>query len=183
MADPKGFANEATTIFTLAPLGANHERTTKEWFRRSSVDGETKLYSRFEEAAVEKPGGALADCVVYPDLHALVFSSLDRLELMNYFVMPVYDMVLAGMVAKRPLACMRTHPATQNMLPEEERQCQLVYGYAQADIDYARGLTDGCITTGLAAEEHGLVVLEDFGAVPIGFTIDLPSKKRSPRWV
>jgi prephenate dehydratase len=181
MLDPKGLAAEITTIHTLGPSGTNCERAAEEWFNRGGIKGKIRLYPSLEvaaEAAMEDPHGGLLGCVVYPDLHTLVFSSLDRLELVDCFVMPTYNMVLAARAdATRPLECVATHPAPQHLVPKAVRERRFVDSNAQAAIDCARGLTDGCITTSFAAEEHSLVLLEDFGAVPMGFTIHVPSKK------
>jgi prephenate dehydratase len=51
----------------------------------------------------------------------------------------------------------------------------LVNSNAQAAIDCAEGRTDGCITTAKAAAAHKLQIITNHGAVPMVFTIHVPT--------
>ncbi|ALO06658.1 hypothetical protein AQF52_1062 [Streptomyces venezuelae] len=130
------------------------------------------LHSSIESAldAVPDDGQhALVACAVYPALHTLVFSNLHRLHMVDSFVMPTHNMVLATNGAAQP-ATVASHPAPTRLTPAGT-EIREVLSNSQAAIDCAEGRVEGCITTIVAAENHGLRVVRDFGAVPMVFTV------------
>ncbi|MFD4373702.1 bacilysin biosynthesis protein BacA [Streptomyces sp. NPDC058486] len=159
-------------LHTLGPHGTNLEAASHEWLRRSGVRGTVELHSSIESAldAVPEDGQhALVACAVYPALHTLVFSNLHRLHMVDSFVMPTHNMVLASTGAARP-ATVASHPAPTRLVPAGT-EIREVLSNSQAAIDCAEGRVEGCITTIVAAEKHGLRVVRDFGAVPMVFTV------------
>jgi hypothetical protein len=163
------------TLHTLGPTGTNCEAAARHWLRCRHVDGDVRLYPTLEEgveAMPKAPGHALLGCAVYPDLHTLVFSNLQRMAMADAFVMPTHDMVLASRDGSWP-AVFATHPAPQGLVPAGTERV-LVDSNAQAAIDCADGRTAGCVTTSVAAAAHGLHVIRSYGAVPMVFTIHVP---------
>lgn len=122
---------------------------------------------------------ALVGCVVYPDLHQLVFGNLHRLVLADVFVVPTYPMVLASRTGTTP-QIVSTHPAPQGLVPRGVRT-RLTTSNARAASDCATGHSDACVTTSVAAERHGLVILRDHGPVPMGFTVHVGLPERQAR--
>ncbi|MFD9380598.1 bacilysin biosynthesis protein BacA [Streptomyces sp. NPDC059999] len=164
--------DEVRHLHTLGPHGTNLEAASHEWFRRRGVEGTVELHASIESALEAVPDDgrhALTACAVYPALHTLVFSNLHRLHMIDSFVMPTHNMVLASSGAQDP-ATVASHPAPKGLVPEAAR-IREVLSNSQAAIDCAEGLVDGCITTIVAAERHGLRVLRDFGPVPMVFTV------------
>ncbi|MGM1062239.1 hypothetical protein [Saccharothrix sp. Mg75] len=164
-----------TEVHTLGPAGTNCEQAARVWLANRGVEGEVRLHRTLETAVEEMSYDgthALLGCVVYPDLHTLVFSNLHRLVLADMFIMPTFNMLLAAREQREP-ATVSTHPAPQHLVPEGMTRV-ITTSNAQAASDCANGLTDGCITTLPAAREHDLVVLRDYGPVPMGFTIHVP---------
>jgi prephenate dehydratase len=169
--------SKINTLHTLGPFGTNCEAAAYEWFKRRGRKGTVILYRTLEEALKQMPqdaNNALLGCVVYPHLHTLVFSNLDRFYLADCFIMPTFSMLLASHHGKMPKT-VSTHPAPQILVPSE---CEyvLVSSNAQAAADCAANKTDGCITTLPCAEKYGLYVIEDYGQIPMGFTIHVPQK-------
>jgi prephenate dehydratase len=165
-------------IHTLGPQGTNCEAAALEWFARRGVEGEVLLYRTLESAipAVDgDPEGALLGCVVYPDLHTLVFRNLATLTLADCFVMHTHDMVLAARGDDYPRS-VATHPAPESLIPAAIHDRRLVTSNAEAARVCARGEVDGCITTGVAAHANGLRIVTDFGRVAMGFTIHVPAR-------
>ncbi|MFE6843257.1 bacilysin biosynthesis protein BacA [Streptomyces sp. NPDC057686] len=159
-------------VHTLGPHGTNLEAAAHEWLRRRGAPGEVELHASLEEALEAVPDDgehALAACAVYPALHTLTFGNLHRLHMVDSFIMPTHNMVLASMGADAPLT-VSTHPAPVGLVPPQA-ETRLVLSNSQAAIDCAAGLSEGCITTIVAAERHGMRVLRDFGPVPMVFTI------------
>ncbi|MEV6728050.1 MULTISPECIES: bacilysin biosynthesis protein BacA [unclassified Streptomyces] len=159
-------------VHTLGPHGTNLEAAAHEWLRRRGVTGEVELHASLEEALEAVPDDgehALAACAVYPALHTLTFGNLHRLHMVDSFIMPTHSMVLASMGADAPLT-VSTHPAPVGLV-SPQAEPRLVLSNSQAAIDCAAGLSEGCITTIVAAERHGMRVLRDFGPVPMVFTI------------
>ncbi|MFE1948806.1 bacilysin biosynthesis protein BacA [Streptomyces massasporeus] len=159
-------------LHTLGPHGTNLESAAHEWLRRRGIDGEVALHASLETALEAVPDDgehALVACAVYPALHTLTFGNLHRLHMVDSFVMPTHNMVLASAGAAAPRS-VSTHPAPVGLVPESA-EARLVLSNSQAAIDCAAGLTEGCVTTVVAAERHGLRVLRDFGSVPMVFTI------------
>ncbi|WNI33346.1 bacilysin biosynthesis protein BacA [Streptomyces sp. ITFR-6] len=159
-------------VHTLGPHGTNLESAAHEWLDRRGIDGKVELHSSLETAldAVPDDGEhALVACAVYPALHTLTFENLHRLHMVDSFIMPTHNMVLAstGQAAPRIVS---THPAPIGLVPEGAEP-RLVLSNSQAAIDCAAGLSEGCVTTVVAAEQRGLRVLRDFGPVPMVFTI------------
>lgn len=164
-------------IYTLGPTGTNCERAAVEWFRRIGITtGSVHLHPTLEDALEAMPldgQAALLGCVVYPELHNLVFQNLHRITLADQFLMPTHRMVLASRDGEMPRT-VATHPAPQSLVPVGLTRI-LSTSNAQAAHDCATGATDGCITTLPAVDAHGLHVVEDFGPVQMGFTIHVPA--------
>lgn len=168
-----------TTIHTLGPTGTNCESAAYEWFRRRRRKGKVILYATLEQAVKEmpkEPEHALLGCVVYPDLHTLVFSNLKSMVLAECFVFPTFNMLLASRDGKMPQS-VASHPAPQHLIPEG-CEVRLVTSNVQAAIVCARGGTDGCITTAPAAEHYGLHVVRDHGPLNMGFTIHISNPQK-----
>jgi hypothetical protein len=170
---PRGFgAHGIRYVHTLGPTGTNLEAAAHEWLHRRGIDGAVELHASLEAALEAVPDDgehALAACAVYPELHTLTFSNLHRLHMVDSFIMPTHNMVLASAGADHPRD-VSTHPAPAQLVPDGAEP-RLVLSNSQAAIDCAAGKTEGCITTGVAAVRHGLRVLRDFGPVPMVYTI------------
>lgn len=159
-------------VHTLGPHGTNLETAAHEWLRRRGTTGTVELHASLEDAleAVPHDGEhALVACAVYPALHTLTFGNLHRLHMVDSFIMPTHNMVLASMGTDAPRT-ISTHPAPIGLVPREAKP-RLVLSNSQAAIDCAADLSEGCITTLVAAERHGMRILRDFGPVPMVFTI------------
>jgi prephenate dehydratase len=162
-------------IHTLGPRGTNCEMAAHHWFRSRGIHGEVILHTTLEDAVLHLKDGdraALLGCAVYPDLHTLVFSNMNWLELADSFVIPTYNMLLASRGDEQP-SRIASHPAPQCLVPEGA-EVVLVTSNSLAAKECAEGNVDGCITTLPAAEQYGLKILEDFGPVPMDFTIHVP---------
>lgn len=163
-------------LHTLGPAGTNCEAAAYKWLERLNGKGEVFLHPTLEEA-VEKMSyddrEALLACAVYPDLHMLVFNNLKRLRFVDSFVMPTHNMVLAARDSARPRS-VSTHPAPQTLVPDWVDERRFVDSNSQAARDCVAGITEGCITTIVAARDLELRVIEDFGPVPMVFTIHAP---------
>lgn len=162
-------------IHTLGPSGTNCEEAARHWFRSRALKGEVVLHPTLEIAADAMgthEDSALLGCIVYPDLHTLVFSNLKRFVLEDQFIMPTLNMVLASRDGSAPRR-VASHPAPRKLVPEG-CEVKIVNSNAQAALDCASGNVDGCITTIRAARLSGLNIVTDFGVVPMGFTIHRP---------
>lgn len=159
-------------IHTLGPIGTNLAAAAKEWFLRNNIDGDVELHQTVESAIDLMPrdtAHALLTCAVYPNLYNVVFNNLSRLKFVDSFIWPTFPMLLASRDGRRPTV-VATHPAPQSLVPEGMKRV-LTTSNAQAAVDCATGKTDGCITTLSALEMHGLKIVEDFGPVPMVFTL------------
>ncbi|MEE1930129.1 bacilysin biosynthesis protein BacA [Streptomyces sp. TRM 70351] len=159
-------------LHTLGPQGTNLEAASHEWLRRRGVEGTVELHTSVEAALEAVPDDgrhALTVCAVYPALHTLVFGNLHRLHMVDSFVMPTHNMVLATAGTARPRT-VASHPAPRGLVPDDAGTVE-VLSNSRAAADCAQGLVEGCITTLVAAQRHGLRVLRDFGRVPMVFTI------------
>lgn len=164
-----------TRLYTLGPTGTNCEQAAHEWFRRAGRSGDVYLHDTLEDALEEMPATddvALLGCAVYPELHTLVFANLHRLAIAGSFIVPTHHMVLAIAGHDAPTT-VATHPAPQKLAPPHLARL-LVNSNARAAAICAEGAADSCITTLPAAERYGLIVLRDFGPVPMDFTLHLP---------
>jgi prephenate dehydratase len=164
-------------LHTLGPSGTNCEAAAYEWFSRQGRTGKVYLHPTLETAAqkMNSDGSeALLACVVYPELHTLVFSNLKFLDMIDCFVFPTRNMVLAARNVET-IKSVSTHPAPQKLVPSWIQERRLVNSNAQAAVDCAAGITDACITTIAAAKAYKLQIIEDFGPVPMGFTIHAPA--------
>ncbi|GGE59525.1 hypothetical protein [Priestia taiwanensis] len=165
-----------TIIHTLGPKGTNCEKAGRLWLECQGVQGEVFLHGTLEEALIhvkKTEGSALLGCAVYPDLHHIVFKNLTDLELIDSFIMPTYNMVLAS---REPIelnhdTSIASHPAPVNLAHAISDNISLVNSNSQAAVDCLEGKVDACVTTIKAANEKGLIVIKDFGEVPMCFTI------------
>ncbi|MFD9795988.1 bacilysin biosynthesis protein BacA [Streptomyces sp. NPDC059070] len=163
-------------LHTLGPTGTNLEAAAHEWFRRrgGEEEGQVVLHASLEYAMERVPRTgehALVACAVYPELHSLVFGNLDVCRMVDCFLWPTHEMVLAVApgVGGEP-GTVATHPAPAGLVPPASER-QIVTSNAQAAIDCADGKADGCVTTVVAARAHGLRVVRSFGEVPMVYTI------------
>jgi hypothetical protein len=158
-------------IHTLGPTGTNCEAAARWWFRQKNREGRIVLHPTLEAAAESLEGGnsALLGCMVYPDLHTLVFSNLDAIVLEDIFVFPTHNMVVASRTGAQPVT-VSCHPAPQRLVPDGSK-ISLVDSNARAAIDCAAGITDGCITTIVCAHANRLKIVKDYGPIPMGFSI------------
>lgn len=169
---PTGTPPPIRHLHTLGPTGTNLEAASHEWLRRKDIDGTVELHETIESAleAVPADGShALTACAVYPALHTLVFANLHRLRMVDSFIMPTHNMVLASSGTKTPQR-VASHPAPEGLVPAGA-ETVTVNSNSRAAIECAEGRVDGCVTTGVAAARHGLEILRDFGPVPMAFTV------------
>jgi hypothetical protein len=163
-------------IFTLGPSGTNLEKASFEYLLRIKSEGRVFLYPTLEEA-VEKMDydehSALLACIVYPNLHHLVFRNLDKLRLLECFMADTYAMVLAAKINAFPKSVC-THPAPVDLLPPSITDRFFVNSNSQAASDCATGKFDGCITTHTCAQQNNLHVIVDYGSIPMGFSVHIP---------
>ncbi len=104
-------------------------------------------------------------------MRTLVFGNLRTCRMVDSFLMPTHEMVLAvSTAAPEKPRTVATHPAPAGLVPP---YCapRTVLSNAQAAIDCADGRADACVTTVVAARAHGLRVVHSFGAVPMAFTV------------
>lgn len=164
-------------IWTLGPAGTNCEAAAKHYIEtRNNGLGEVKLSKTLEAAlenVINRPGCALLGCIVYPDLHKIVFSNLDNLELTDVFLYPTFNMVIAS-----PDGTIRaddkviSHPAPAGLVKEYD--VTFATSNAAAALECVSGRFNACVTTQKSAEEHSLKIIKDFGPVNMGFSIHTP---------
>lgn len=169
-------------VRTLGPTGTNLEAASKWWCElRSIANAEVILHGTLEEAVSKMTldgTEVLVGCIVYPELHTLVFGNLERLEISECFMFPTHNMVFASRGSGRPRSA-ATHPAPQLLVPEEIEQKILVNSNSAAALECARGAVDSCVTTLVSAQAHGLRVVKDYGSVQMGFSVHAPRRGRS----
>ncbi|MFJ9691485.1 bacilysin biosynthesis protein BacA [Kitasatospora sp. NPDC101183] len=164
-----------TAIHTLGPTGTNLEKAAHHWFAERDRPGAVVLHAEVEHGldAMRFDGSeAILACAVYPRLHDLVFSNLHRLVMVDSFLLDTHHMVLAGRTADTPLSAIVTHPAP-SCLVSARGPISYASSNSQAAALCAAGRYDACVTTGPAARAAGLTVVEDFGPVPMVFTLHL----------
>ncbi|MHB8623864.1 MAG: hypothetical protein ACYC9J_14020 [Sulfuricaulis sp.] len=164
-------------VHTLGPQGTNCEAAANHWLGKTPNGGKVVLHPTLEDAvevACRNPeSGVVLACVVYPDLHHLVFRNLSRLRLSDCFVMPTLAMVLASKDGRIP-ARVASHPAPVDLVSNHDFKIELTTSNSEAARLCSVGQIEGCITTLLAANEYGLKVIEDFGQIPMGFSVHVP---------
>lgn len=168
-------------VHTLGPAGTNCEAAARFWIdKRRKNRGTIVLHPSLESAVpavLETSGNAvLLACVVYPRLHEIVFRNLAHLELKECFVVPTYRMVLAARSMLRegspgPFGSIASHPAPVDLIAGSAADIRMARSNSEAAQVCARGETDACITTVVAANSNDLTIVKDFGSVQMGFSI------------
>jgi prephenate dehydratase len=172
----RGLINQINRIRTLGPQGTNCEAAAKHYVRNNALDADVVLHSTLEEAigdVLDEPRSALLGCVVYPDLHNLVFPYLRTMVLADMFLFNTFNMVLATRPGVSVFDRVASHPAPQSLV-SDTYPVILATSNAEAARMCRAGKVDACITTLPASRDCGLEVVEDFGEVPMGFTIHVP---------
>lgn len=162
-------------IWTLGPSGTNCEAAAQHYIAtRLNGNGKIVLSETLESAVASAKGNpdrAVLGCVVYPDLHKIVFSNLDGFELSDVFLFPTSNMVLASWKDTLPeRARIVSHPAPSILAPRSS-EIIFVTSNVVAASDCISRKFDGCITTEKSAKANGLKIIQDFGPVNMGFTI------------
>ncbi|MFH8575017.1 bacilysin biosynthesis protein BacA [Streptomyces zaomyceticus] len=171
--DRDGALSGVTRIHTLGPSGTNLEKAAHHWFAERGVAGTVLLHSEVEDGldVMGFDGSeAILACAVYPRLHDLVFGNLHRLEMVDSFILDTHDMVLAGRSDDTVVRTIVSHPAP-SCLVADRGTLTLASSNSRAAALCAAGEFDACVTTGRAAQAEGLRVLENFGPVPMVFTL------------
>ncbi|MEP3295861.1 MAG: prephenate dehydratase [Pseudoruegeria sp.] len=160
-------------IRTLGPTGTNCEAAARHWSTQHGLDTDVELHDTLEtamELTLTEEGTALLGCVVYPDLHQLVFPHLSQMKLADVFLFDTFNMVLATRQGNQDFQMVATHPAPQSLV-NSDYPIKLVSSNSEAAKICASGQADACITTLPAAKAQGLEIVRNFGTVPMGFTI------------
>lgn len=171
--------NTPVRIHTLGPEGTNCQRAAYHWLQQNNIDAdkaEVILHPTLEDgvkAVVEDENALLLGCIVYPQLHELVFNNLDQLYLKDCFVLPTFNMVLATKQCEdvEQIRTIVSHPAPVSLIRDLDRDVTLTTSNSKAASLVAASIFDACITTRKSAEMYGLKELKDFGEVPMGFSI------------
>src|SRR5258708_1662395 len=161
------------TIHTLGPSGTRREKAAHDWYEDQGGAGKVVLHPEVEDSLdVMRFDGteAILACAVYPRLHDLVFANLHRLEMADSFILDTYDMVLATRPGQSAVVTITTHPAPSSLVAARGH-ISFASSNSQAAADCAAGLYDACVTTDKAARAEGLSIIENFGAVPMVFTL------------
>ena len=162
-------------INTLGPEGTNCEEAARFWLKSRGENGNVVLHRTLEDAvdvACSTPSASslVLGCIVYPDLHHLMFRNRARLHLRECFVMPTIEMVLASNTGAMPTV-IASHPAPVDLIKNKNCKVNLVTSNSVAAQRCSSGDTDGCVTTLRAAELFDLHVVESYGQISMGFTI------------
>lgn len=164
-----------TEVHTLGPAGTNCEAAARKWLAANDLSARVILHSTLEDAlqpVKESSGSAvLLACVVYPQLHTIVFENLDWLRLQDEFIMNTYNMVLAARPGGGTFRTAVSHPAPRHLAELKGLSVTEATSNSKAARLCSSGEFDACITTAKAAQQEGLVEVEDYGPVPMGFTV------------
>jgi prephenate dehydratase len=165
---------QVNKLHTLGPHPTNCEMAAKHWFTARNRAAHIELHETLEVAAervVAEPDSALLACVVYPKLNDLVFRYLGRLALADLFIVPTFAMVVAQRRIGEEPTSIASHPAPAALIPEHFSERFFANSNAHAAELCAAGKVDACVTTIASAKLLGLAVVEDFGEVPMGFSL------------
>lgn len=170
--------NASIIVHTLGPAGTNCEEAARFWiqakgFKKSKVVLHATLEDGLQSLLENPADSVLVGCVVYPKLHEIVFSNLDRLELVDQFIMPTFNMVYASR-GQAQVQVAASHPAPRGLIEGRGLDIEETTSNSRAANMCRAGLVDACITTMPAAVSNQLDILEDFGPVPMGFTVHAP---------
>jgi hypothetical protein len=168
------------TIHTLGPAGTNCEAAARHWLSKRAIAGRVRLHITMDaaaEAMMEDGAAALLSDVAYRDLHSLIYGNVDQFRLVDIFLMPTDDVVLASATGREPIIC-STHPTMQGLIPPRIAR-HYAASSVQAARDCASGITDGCLTTPHAADRAGLKIIRSYRDVVMGFTIHAPLSRWS----
>lgn len=171
--DRDGALSRVTVIHTLGPSGTNLEKAAHHWLAERGVAGKVVLHAEVEDgldAMAFDSTEAILACAVYPRLHDLVFRNLHRLEMADSFILDTHDMVLAGRPDHTAVSTIVSHPAPSSLVAERG-EVTLTSSNSRAAALCAAGRYDACVTTGPAAAAEGLRLIENFGPVPMIFTL------------
>ncbi|NVZ18496.1 type 2 periplasmic-binding domain-containing protein [Pseudomonas costantinii] len=168
-------------IYTLGPSGTNCEKAATQYMEKQHWGGQIELRKTLEDAlddllSSSKPG-VLMGCIVYPQLHEIVFRHLDRLQLVDHHLMNTHDMVFANNQSQT-INRIGSHPAPTSLLSQVDdfgisAELVLCTSNSEAALQCAQGSIDACITTIVAARANNLHIAKNFGPVPMGFSIHL----------
>ncbi|MFD5513950.1 bacilysin biosynthesis protein BacA [Streptomyces sp. NPDC127051] len=166
-------------VHTLGPAGTNCEYAARYWLnRRADFPGIVVLHDSLERAVAamlaDPRDSVMLGCIVYPALHELIFQNVTRMRLSECFVMPTLPMVVASRTGEGKPQTVASHAAPVNLLDGLDIEFILSGSNSQAAQLCAEGQADACITTDVAARSNRLVVLRNFGPIPMGFSVHVP---------
>lgn len=161
-------------IYVLGPEGTNSEKAIINYLRKNNLEIEVLFTDTLENAAekvIKDKESAFLGCVAYPNLHNLIFPYLDILSIEEVFLEETYEMVLASN-SKDNIETIATHPAPAYLCDSSLNKC-----FSTSNADAAQkcldNTVDACITTTEAIKNTDLLVLDNYGSFPMGFTIHM----------
>lgn len=161
-------------IKTLGPTGTNCEHAAKYYLQSNKINGSIELYNTLEDAlkdVMKDIDSVLLSCIVYPQLHELVFDNLSNIELVDSFIYNTFPMVFASKNKVKPKT-IATHPAPQSLIKGMmDIEIVNVNSNSLAAIECFENRVESCITTLPCARKYRLKILQNFGEVPMGFAI------------
>ncbi|MFK5951191.1 MAG: hypothetical protein QM500_20745 [Methylococcales bacterium] len=167
--------NSDFNIHTLGPEGTNCEAAAENWLTENNINGKIILHDTLEDGMIsmknDSKESVLLGCVVYPELHNLVFKNRSTSKLVECFVFPTMPMLLAAKNESFEYNKIATHPAPVALIPGIFNEKIFVNSNSVAAKKCADGLVDACITTEKSAKKYGLKIIQDYGPIPMGFTL------------
>lgn len=110
-------------IHTLGPEGTNCEAAATNWLAENNINGNIILHDTLEDGIIsmqkDSKEASLLGCVVYPDLHNLVFNNRRTSMLLECFVFPTLPMLLAARSDSFKYEKIATHPAPIALIPKK----------------------------------------------------------------
>jgi len=165
-------------IHTLGPSGTNCEKAAQEWREEKGfLDAKIVLHETLEvallEAKKEYSTSVVVGCVVYPELHGIVFNNLNDTALLDMFFSDTYEMVIAeNRQQEINEYSVASHPAPKSLL--EKIQLDSIVE-ATSNVNAAELCSEGkvkaCLTTKIGALDRQLDIVESFGVVRMGFSV------------
>ena len=160
---------------TLGPSGTDSENAAEEFLKNKSINGEIKLFDTFFESLNSVVEGKNDFAIVpsaFPQFADCVFD-FPELMIIDSFVLPLKDLVIAKRKDKEKIRTIAIHPATKDLVKAIGNEVEIIEVTSKplAAKMAALGKVDACIASLDVVRNLGLKVVHKFECVNMSWAV------------
>lgn len=163
-------------IATLGPEGTCSEMAAQYYGQRLGGNYQVKLYMSFEEAInslKEQRSTYVIIPSAYKKIANTIFKEKNYVQIEDVFIFDTPEIVFATNRKRRKIRKIATQSSPKSLLEGlyEEEDFIDSDSNSRSALMVMEGLADACLTTMICAQKYSMNIIENFGAVHMGWNV------------